>query len=355
MKTPSSLSIVLRGGSLVGKRWTVLLIIYLINLLLVLPIAWSFRSTLAAALGDSSVIGRMFTDFDFTVYDDFTRNSKEAIDVLTRMLFPLVIISTIIHALLGGGLAVSMKGEGTVREFMKGTGEYLGRSAKLLALFGLLSIIVFTVWTALLAILWSGLTSGNVVENGYILAAAVVVFLFLLPVAYLSLASEYARILTVRDELTGMFRAMGSGLSFVAMHPLRMIAMHGSLFLVIIVLVCVYLVLENFIGMTSAAGIIVVLLIQQASVFGRVAVRAWHTAAGVELAASLAPVAPAAPVEPAPAVHQVGATPQPELIAMPPTTHPTAPTTRKRPARRVSARKPAPSRRPQSRRGGRKG
>lgn len=341
MKTPSSYSLVLRGGSLTAQRWSIVLAIYLITLIIALPIAAAFRSSLIAVLGDGSAMSRMFSDFDYTVYDDFMRNSNHIVEVFTRMIFPIVLMSTIIHGLLAAGVASAIKGDATVGGFLRGTGVYLGRSAKLLSLFLILTVLVIGIWSIGLGFIWSAMTAGNVTESAYLWASIVVAGLFLIPIAVLSLALEYARIIMVRDELTGAFKAMGKGLAFVGQHPIRMIAMHGTLVLLMLAFIALYWLLEGFIGMTSVAGIVLVFILQQLSVVARVAVRAWHTASGVELASSLAEepgsvaVMTSAPAEAAPAPAPASA---PVIAAAPAVTV-------KRATRKV-VRKPAAPRRP---------
>ncbi len=351
MTPTSTLTILGRSLRALFQRWPVLLTIQAVGLLLVLPIVLAFRATLVEALGSSPVVERMFSGFDHATYDDFMASQKTAISLLLKTAGPFVFVSIIINSIFGAGVAVSMAGEGTVTEFLKATGRFLGRSLRLIVYSLALAVLVLLVWTLVVGGVWSVMTSGDMVESGYLFAVVVTALLILLPVAILSLATEYARIMIVRDDRTSVLKTLFEGFAFVFKHPLRMVAQHGTIAIVMLLLVLVYWLLENAIGMTSAAGVLAMLLIQQASIFGRVAVRGWHTASGVALVDVLTPEVPVAAVAvPLPTSLPLQPTPPLPLEPVVSTSTPV----RVRRAPRSGVRKPAPGRRSTARKGPKK-
>lgn len=351
MTPTSSLTILGRSLRTLFQRWPVLLTIQGISFLVVLPIVLAFRSTLASAFDASPVVERMLSDFDYTTYSDFMSTQKEAVLFFRRTVGPLILISIIIHGVLGSGLAAAMAGEGRVAEFLKATGRFLGRSFRLLIYTLVAGILVLVAWIFVTGAAWAALTSGDRIESEYVLAAVTVSILFLIPVAIIALATEYARILMVREDRRNVLRTLWEGFVFVFQHPLRMVVQHGSIVVAMLALVGLYWYVEGLVGMTSIGGVLVMLVVQQASIFGRIAVRGWHTASGVALVDVVTPeVSPAA--APAPVIP----TPAPQISAFPPPALPAAgpvPVRTRRVPRR-GTRKPAPGRRSTARKGPRK-
>jgi len=352
MTPTSSVRILGRSLRMLFQRWPVLLTVQGISFLLVLPVVLAFRATLANAFGTSPVLERMFLEFDHTTYADFMLGQQEAISFFRRTIGPLMLVSIIVHGMLGAGLAVSMAGEGTISEFLKATGRFLGRSFRLLLYAVLLGGSVMALWMIAVGILWSAMTSGNAVESDYLLALIVSGLLVLVPVAIISLSAEYGRILLVRGDRSKVFRALVDGFTFVVKHPLRMLVQHGFIVLNMLLLVVCYWIVEDVVGMTSVAGVLVMLFVQQSSVFGRIAMRGWHTSSGVALVDVLTPeVTPESviiPVIPASMSAQSTASLPFEPVMSAP-----APA-RIRRAPRSGARRPAPGRRGTARKGPKK-
>lgn len=351
MTPTSTLTILGRSLQTLLQRWPVLLTLQAVGLLLVLPIVLAFRSTLVDAFGSSPVVERMFHGFDHLTYDDFMTSQKAAIAFFQKTVGPLVFVSILINSIFGAGLAVSMAGEGTVTEFLKATGRYLGRSLRLFVYALALGVLFIVVWSLVVGGIWSGMTSGDRVESEYLMAIIVTAFLIVLPVVVISLATEYARIMIVRDDRTAIAKTLFDGFAFIFMHPFRMLAQHGTIAIVMLLLVLAYWLVEDAIGMTSVTGVVAMLLIQQASIFGRVAVRSWHTASGVALVDALTPEVPMS----------AGVIPSQPVVALPitpPLPLEPAPATPARPrgrrAARSGVRKPAPGRRGTARKGPKK-
>jgi hypothetical protein len=304
--TPTS-TLTILGQSLrtVLRRWPVLLTIQGLTVLLVLPVVLAFRSTLSYAFDESNVVERMLSGFDHITYEDFRAQQMWVVEFLRRTVGPLALVSTILHGVLGAGVVVAMAGEGTVAEFLKATGRFMTRSLRLVLYAVLIGGPFLLVWALAMASVWSVMTAGDAMESDYLWAAISVVVLFLLPVVILSLATEYGRVLIVREDRRQVFRSFMEGFVFVARHPVRMAAQHGTILAAMVLLVLVYWSIDQVVEMTSTAGILAMFVIQQASILARVGVRVWQTASAARLVDALTPEVPASvrtSPEPAPSV-----------------------------------------------------
>ncbi len=311
--TPTS-TLTILGQSLrsMVRRWPVLLTLYGMSLFIVLPVVLAFRATLANAFLTSPVIERMFTEFDYTTYADFLSSQRGAVEFFQRTIGPFMFVSFFLHGLVGAGVVAAMAGEGTVADFLRATGRYLGRSFRLVIYAIVVGVIVILLWSFGIAAVWGAMTSGDTIESGYVTAAVIVVALFLLPVAILSLATEYSRVIIVREDRRQVLRTFFEGFRFVFQHPVRMIIQHGFILITMLVFVGLYWVVEAEVGMTTAGGILAMLAIQQVSVLARIGIRVWHTASAVALVDAITPEVPVAVAAPAPTLAaSIVATPAP--------------------------------------------
>lgn len=348
--TPTS-TLTILGNSMraLVQRWPVLLTLYGMTFLLVLPVVLAFRATLASTFLANPDVEVLVGGFNFTIYTDFLSSNRGAVDLFQRTAGPFVLVSIILHGMFGAGVVVAMAGEGTVAEFMKATGQYLGRSIRLMFYAVAIGVLFLAIWTFALTAVWNAMTAGPAIEPQYLTAAVVVAVLFLLPVAVVSLATEYGRVLIVREDRRAVLVSLFEGFRFVFLHPVCMIVQHGVIFLAMAMFVALYWLIEAEVGMTSVGGIFAMLLIQQVSVILRVGVRMWHTSSAVALVDALTPEVPLSR-ESAPAVAPPAPAPAPEIIqsAPLPVEH-----LEKKPARRKApaVRRPAtrPVRRPKSR------
>lgn len=349
MTPTSTLTILGRSLRASLRRWPVWLSLYGVSLLIVLPVVLALRSTLASVFADSPAAQPMLGGFDHATYDDFMLANRSAIQFFTRTVGPFMFLSILVHGVFGAGIVAAMSGVGSVEEFFRATGRFLGRSIRLVLYALMLGAIVMGLWTFGIAAVWSAMTAGDAVESRYLTAAIVVAVLFLLPVAIISLATEYGRVFVVREDRRKVLVSLFEGFRFVFLHPIRMILQHGVIFLTMIAFVALYWLIDAEIGMTSAIGIMIMLIVQQLSVFLRVGLRVWQTSSAVALVDVLTPEVPLA-AEAAPAVVPATAAPATEIIqsAPLPVEHPEkAPVRRKAPAVRRPAKRPV--RRPRSR------
>ena len=292
MTTPSSPVLLLNGAYNAWQRRGIIATLYAVNLLLAVPLMLTLRAVLSNAVGSSPYIESLLQGYDHTIYSDMTRHHEEIYEFVKRSFIPLALVSLVLNAILGPGLVASFEGDGPVRQFFHDTARFFWRSVRLLLATGLVAAAVVVACVLLAGAAWMMMTKGDVVEPTYLSAIIVSIAIVGLPLVYLVLSAEYARIFLVRNDMSSSFKAMWNGLAFVGRHPVRMAALHGSVAVVLSFSVLFYWIFEDAVGMTSVAGIFVVLIFQQASVLAKVFTRVWNTANGVGLVSTITPDIP---------------------------------------------------------------
>jgi len=288
MATTGSVTLLGQGFRQTASKWGVLGLLYAVNLLITLPLALIFRSALSNLVGESPAIDELFPDFMYMIYNDITRVHGDAIAVFRRMFIPVILVSVPIHAILGVGLARVMETDGSVREFFGGIVSFWGRAVRLLLIYLLIMVVLSVVAGFISAVIFAGITDGNATEDAYVLGGIIVGLIFALVLTVIILGSEYSRILTVTQNRLSMFRSAWDGIVLVFRHPVRMAGLHGTIFVALLFVTGLYWLIEGVVGMTSMAGVLLMLVVQQAFVVYRLFTRMWNTSNGVRLAGIIA-------------------------------------------------------------------
>ena len=277
----SSFAILRSGFGLAAGSWRVLVALYCFNLILVLPLVLAFRATFAVLLGAFPAIEELFPGFNFMLYNDLTRTFGHAVSMVSASFFPVAVLSLILHAFLGMGLAHVLDAGGSIREFFSAVGSFAGRATRLLLIFLVAGGLLLVAWGFLCGTLFALMTSGQATEDTYLRGILVFVLLMGAALAVVSLGAEYARIFTVRENGRSMLRNAWRGVVFVVSHPVRIVSIHGFLLVSILISAVLYWFLESIVGMTSTVGVILLLFLQQTFVVVRIFIRMWNTAGAV--------------------------------------------------------------------------
>ncbi len=305
MENTGSLVLVRQGAQRAVSKWGVLGLLYAVNLLLTLPLAMMFRSAMSVMVGNAPIVDELFPGFAYSVFSDLMRAHADAVTVFRNAFGPVAMISIVVHAILGVGLVRVMDTNGGAREFFGGIVSFGWRAFRLFLVWLLFALVLLAVAGFLGVMLFQVVTEGNATEDAYLTGAGIVVLLVGFAVVLISLGAEYSRVVTVRENRDSMFKAAWDGLSFVVRHPVRMIMLHGSVLVVLVLATLLYWLVEDVIGMTSVLGVIIMLIVQQAYILFRLGTRMWHTANAVRMSALLAE-SKRPPYVQAPSLHQRG-------------------------------------------------
>ncbi len=269
-----------------NKSFRIVLLLYVSNFLIAAILAWGLHSILASTLGDSMSLERLVKDFDATVYSDFMFKDGSRIYALLSQLTWLILFYSLINTLLGGGTIAALKneeGQFSLRVFFENCGMYFFRFLRLFLIFGaILALSSFTL-IAIFGVIYSMLTS-NAVSEVLPFALAIILFLFFLfVVMIIVMMADYAKVATVASDAKSMLKTTWKSIKFVFRHFLSTVGLQLSIIVILVVAVIFYLLIESKVGMATPFTILLLFLIQQASVGFKVYTRVLTFAGELEL------------------------------------------------------------------------
>ena len=324
-----------------NKSYRLIALIYAINFLIAGILAWGFHSVLARTLGDSMSLERLVKDFDYTVFNDFMFKYGGRITALFSQLSWLIVFYLLFNTLLGGGTIAVLKNgheEFSLRSFFENCGTFFFRFFRLLLIFGAILLVVGFIASAALGMIYGIFVSGAVSEVWPFASAIILFLLFLFIVMLVVMMADYAKVLTVINDMSSMLKCSWQAIKFVFRHFLSTVVLQLSIIVSILVAVIVYLALEYQIGMATPFAILAMFIIQQVSVGLKVWTRILTFAGDLELFKTFEPKR----VESIPVPTPTAALPAP----MPALVQPAAairvekPTRKKPAARRSTIRRP---------------
>jgi hypothetical protein len=288
-----------------------ILLVYVVNILVAIPLALTLFDSLQDSFGDSQVTERMSQGFDYLWWEEFRDDSEgleatfspallgkgavlSSLENLIRWKFlsfpPWLLLSAcfylVMRTLLAGGIlhTYSMKGDGhSGQELLKGAAAHAPQFAGIL-LCGWLS------WLVILAPLSRGLNSwvSHTARNSYseitpftlnLLVSAVIFALFFL----IQMVLDYTRISVVIQKRRSLWHAFRAGIGLVARHPLSTIALLGMMLLVQAVATAAYLLLRALIPQDGPLGVAAAFVLLQAFIFTLAWIRCWQYSSQMHL------------------------------------------------------------------------
>ena len=268
--------ITLESAASAAKSWKMIILLFVVNFLIALLIAYGFRSELLAGFGSSLLPERMMEGFDATVYNDFLRTNPNLMTPFWGQLFWLIVISFALNTLFGGGIVKGLQRGAerfSVAEFIADCGTYVLRLLLLVVVAGVGLAIIGLVWFFIVNIVYGILSGGAATEVPYVTSFLISAVLFLVPMVTLLMIVDYTKVSMVLDDERSPFRALGTGARFVLKNFLATTAWQWFMIFVAIVLILLYWLIEGNLAMATGFGVFVVFLLQQASVGGRIWVR----------------------------------------------------------------------------------
>jgi hypothetical protein len=252
------------------------LLLYAVNLLLAVPIALGFRSTVAVAFGHSTSPESLIRGFDYTVVQDFMDHHGREIESLFRQLVGFAFVSMLLSTFLAGGTLSTLRDQNggfSAETFFRDCGKYFARFFRLFLIFGILLILLAVVLSAGLGAALTQMIDNADSEVGAFAAFIGVGLAFVLPVMLLMMAADYAKIITVTNDARSVTGAARDAFRFILKNFFSAVGLQLTLLVLLFLLVAAYWGIEGFIGMTSPLSIAVVFLIQQLFMISRMWIR----------------------------------------------------------------------------------
>jgi hypothetical protein len=297
-----------RNSAQAARMIVLLLVInFVFSLILAVPMYHSLRES----FGNSLVGERMAQGFDYLWWEEF-RDQAEGLEktftpsiigkgaILNNLegliqlrvfeLPPIVlvfgILYIILHTFLAGGiLYIFQKPDRrfSLKNFFKGAGNYFFR-------FFLLMLISWAFFLLIGQVVKGGLDSilDSVRETAFseiapfylgLAFSAVILFLFL----FIQMVFDYGRIKIVLEERRDVLTAAAGAFGFVFRRLGSTLGLFYLLFLVQVIFVLFYILIQGIIPQSSFAGVLAAFLFQQIFIFGLIWIRCWLYSSQLEL------------------------------------------------------------------------
>jgi hypothetical protein len=283
-----------RNPRLVATLWLFNLALALTGML---P-AWMTLSSLMGSLPAADALGEAFR---FGVLSDLSEIQPGLVSGLGRAALAALGLGLFVGlATTGGSLEVLTSGDERSfgHRFGRGAGRFFLRFLRL----GLVTLVVAPLATGLAAAPLLALSRHLRRESGsewlavsvWLLAVAVAGLVLVLVL----LVQDAARVLLVRDDERRVRRLLRPALATVLRHPLKWLSVWSWNAVLLLALFALYLALSS--SVPPGKLLIVLVLLQQAFVLCRCALRVALLGAEIDLVSGLRPRPPAAPVAPPP-------------------------------------------------------
>lgn len=121
-------------------------IVYVIQLIIAIPLAWVTYDLLGKALGNSLSAGRLIGDFDYTIWRDMLNRNSDDLGVFWTCLAVLLPVSLLIMSTVSGGIYHCLqKSDSDFKIFTKGVRMYWWRYLVI----SLAALVLVVLWSVL--------------------------------------------------------------------------------------------------------------------------------------------------------------------------------------------------------------
>ena len=251
-------------------------LLYSAHLVLALPAAFVFQAALGREFGGSLAPERLLSGFDFTVWMDFMGNHGDVLRTLMQMAASTGLLALVLGPFLAGG-TMAMLGPGaapfSTASFFRHCGAFYFRFLRLTLIFGGLALLALAACGAVLGGILSGLDKDALSELPLIMAGTVGIVLILVLVVLIFLAGEYAKIAVFRQNSRTLVRAAVNGFDFLLRNFPSVAGLQLLTLFALALLALLYLGLDRLLGGETLPGIFLLVLTQQAVLYGRVLIR----------------------------------------------------------------------------------
>ena len=250
--------------------WPLIMSIYFVQLFLAGFVALKFANIIKSNLWQSLNFKKLLTGYDHAVLSDFRRVFAEDLQGLNSNIALIFIIYLLFSILLNGGLLASIldKNKSVQNFFRKGLTHYLK--------IGLVIVI-----SLILLVIWAGITLfplRNLIQkvmDGVITEPQLLIYLllggsaFYLGFCLIFCWSTLARMHVIQG-IYSVWKSFQKAFSKVLKRIFGCIGLVSLFVLVQVILILLYLFIEDIIGMKSAPLVVLFLVIQQIFVLIRI-------------------------------------------------------------------------------------
>lgn len=273
----NSIKIILSGFSVSMRQWRVAAIVYFIQLCLALTLGMQVFDVLQASIGHSLEINKLLAQYDHTVLTDFLKVHGASITPLIGQLRWLLLAWLLFSVFLNAGLlfCVSTKPESkksVTQAFWLGGATYFFPFLKINLIFLLLALA----WAAMICLPLAAFFEPSLQyfssEKYFVWIAMALLMVFLTGLAVLFIWSVISRLLKIKTGTT-VPKNVKHAWQILWVNKRGFVGLLTGFVGLQIMLIIAYWLIEAFTGMTSAALILLLFIVQQVFVFLRIQLR----------------------------------------------------------------------------------
>jgi hypothetical protein len=274
------------------SEWKMILLLYVANFLIALPLAMAFRSNLASGFGQSMDSSNLMQGLDFSVMLDFLNQHRDGIRAIMQQIFWVVLLYMLINTLLAGGILTVVrdkKEKFSASAFFGGCGAYFLRFLRLFLIFGILLVVVLSIAGGVLGGIGNSITDNSTSELTDFWVRIATLLVVSLAAMLIIMIADYAKIIVVAQDEHSMLKTAWRSTKLVSRYFLRTFGLQLLMVAVPIVLFIIYISLDLAIGMASGMTILLMFLIQQLFIVSKAWTRVFFFAGELSLYYGLQP------------------------------------------------------------------
>jgi uncharacterized membrane protein len=223
-------------------------------------------------------IQNLLSGYDHTVFQEFFNETTVHLGQFIRQGLWIAILFFIISIFLTGGILHIVSDKSypfTMERFFSGSLKYFPRLLKL----SIYMLVVYVLVTAIIFLIVSLITAASLTGTGSEKNLFFIVFpglcFWLLVMIFFLIIADYTRFSIVRNDSRYVFMTIFRSMKFVSRKFPFTYCLYLMLLVAPVVLIYIYTLLPNVIGMTSAITILVMFIIQQLFIWAKVFTRVW--------------------------------------------------------------------------------
>jgi hypothetical protein len=246
-------------------QWRMAIVLYGVNLLAALMPALAFRSAISP-LGSFPAVQELLAGFHFTTFADTLRIYGKEVLGIVPVLPWLMLAYLLFNTFLAGGIIssfCSMEMEFSGKAFFSAAAEYFLRFLRLLLLWVVVVIIAGGIALVGIGMAWYAVLEAAHSETTAAIAALCAAVVLLVIILYLAAVADYARIYIVANDEHRVRRALLASTKFVVKNFGGVFAILFIPLVFFAIALAIYLIKEDWIGMSTAWTVLIVLVVQQ--------------------------------------------------------------------------------------------
>jgi hypothetical protein len=281
------------------SEWKMILLLYAANLLVAIPLAMAFRSSLESAFGQSMDSSALMQGLDLSMVSDYFNRHGDGIAAIMQQFVWVLLAYMLINTLLAGGILTVLrdkKDKFSASAFFGGCGVYFLRFLRLFLIFGVLFAVVLSILAGVLGGVAKSISDNASSELTYFWARVAYLKILFLASMLIIMVADYAKIIVVVEDEHSMLKTAWRSTKLVFRYFFRTFGLEILMILVPIILFVLYLWLDLSIGMTSGVTILVMFILQQLYIISRAWTKVFFFAGELSLYYSLLPFGSQSPV-----------------------------------------------------------